>query len=359
MRRTNWLRSGVLRRNPSWLLSALMSLGLGFGFGLGAASARADAISNFYQGRTITIVVCTSAGGDYDSRTRLVARTLGKYIPGNPNVVVQNMPGGGGIVAANYVYNVAPQDGTYLGAIQQQTSMAQMFGLKGVNYDIGKFSYIGNTSTSPTVLVAWYKSEVETLGDAQQKQLIVGATGAGSGSVQVPHMLDAILGTKFKVVAGYPGGNEINLAMEKGEVGGRLTQNWAGWKSERPDWVAGGKLNILAQAGQNPSPDLPKTPLISSFARSEEGKAVIDFFFSNDGVGRVIAAGPAVPNDRIAALQKAFISAVSDPMFRADAARQRTQIDAMSGAEVAKRMRRVLATPRSIIDAARRTSDMN
>jgi tripartite-type tricarboxylate transporter receptor subunit TctC len=220
-----------------------------------AQLACAQTPAEFYRGRTVTLIVTSTPGGDYDNRARLVARHMERHIDGQPKIIVQNMPGGGGLRGINHIYRIAPRDGTVIGAIDQQAPLAQAFGEKGVEYDLLKSSYVGNTTSSPIVLVSWHKSSVKTFKDALEKELVIGATGAGSASVQVPLMINALIGSKFRVVSGYPGGNEIYMAMENGEVEGRATQNWSGWKSQKPDGLRDKKINLLAQAGARKHPE--------------------------------------------------------------------------------------------------------
>jgi len=242
--------------------------------------AWAQAPAEFYRGRTITLIVTSTPGGDYDNRARLVARHMERHIDGQPKIVVQNMPGGGGLRGINHIYRIAPRDGTVIGAIDQQAPLAQAFGERGVEYDLLKSSYLGNTTSSPIVLVSWHKSSVKTFRDALEKELVIGATGAGSASVQVPLMINALIGSKFRVVSGYPGGNEIYMAMENGEVEGRATQNWSGWKSQKPDWLRDKKINLLAQAGARKHPELPDVPLLADFARSGEDRQILEIYFA-------------------------------------------------------------------------------
>ena len=317
------------------------------------ASPSAQQIDEFYRGKTITLAVSTSAGGDYDTRARLVARHMTRHIPGAPKIVVQNMPGGGGLRGANWLYNVASQDGTALAALQQQIPLSQLFKKSGVEFDMTKFHYIGNTSASPIVVMSWSASPIKSFDDIFRLEFVVGGTGGGSASVQMPLMLNAILGTKFKVVPGYPGGSEIYLAMERGEIAGRVTQSWAGWKSQKPDWIAERKITPLAQGGRKPHAELQKTPLLTEYARSADDRRLIQFMLSSDEVARPIIAAQGTPEDRVSVLRGAFMATAHDPDFQADARKLKLDIEAMSGEEAQAIVGEMMSAPASVIERAK------
>ena len=249
-------------------------------------AAAADAVEDFYRGKSIEMVVPTSPGGDYDIRGRLVARHIGRFIPGNPSVVVRNMPGGLGVAAANYLARVAPRDGAVLHAIFQNMPVLQAIGSPGVEFDVRRFGWIGNTTNSPNVINSWHTTGIKNIEDVMTQELVVGAPGAASTSYIYPAALNALVGTKFKIVAGYPGGNDVNLAMEKGEVGGRGSNSWASWKSGHPHWLAEKKIAILVQIGLQRAPDLPDVPLMFELAKNEEDRQVLTFMSADMGISR-------------------------------------------------------------------------
>jgi tripartite-type tricarboxylate transporter receptor subunit TctC len=321
--------------------------------GMFVTSAFADPVSDFYHGKTVSIAVSTSAGGDYDQRARLLARHMDKHLPGQPKIIVQNMPGAGGLKAANWLYNIALKDGTALGSLGQNMPMTQVLGGKGVEFDLRQCVWIGNTMSSPMVPVSWYTSPVKTIYDALKTELVIGGTGAGASSVQVPQMLNNLLGTKFKIIAGYPGGNELYLGMERGEIAGRATQNWAGWKSQRPDWIRDKKINLLAQSGMKRHPELPDVPLLIDLAKTAEDKQVLELFLAGDDIARPIIAPPKVPDDRIAALRTAFDATMTDKGFLDDAAKGKIEIEPASGKEIEVIATRVLNTPPAVAAKAR------
>src|SRR6195256_4101837 len=230
------------------------------GIGVATMSAHADPVADFYHGKTLNLIVGTSSGNDYDFRGRLLARHLGRHVPGEPTIVPQNMPGVGGVKAANYLATIAPHDGTVLHMIMSNMMSSEAVGAQGVQFDARKFFWIGNTSSAPNVTVSWFKSGVTSIEQVMARQLIVGAPG-GTAGVIYANAMNALVGTKFKLVTGYPGGNEVNLAMERGEIDGRASNSWASWKSTRPDWVKDKKIVVLVQIGLKRAPDLPDGPL--------------------------------------------------------------------------------------------------
>src|SRR5215203_4670031 len=224
---------------------------------LAPSTAAAESVADFYRGKSVRMVVATSPGGDYDLRARLIARHIGRHIPGEPTIVPVNMPGGVGLQAANWMATQAPRDGTALHAIMQNMSAIQALGGANVEYDTRKFFWIGNTTDTPNVINSWYTTGIRTIQDAMTRELVVGAPGTATSSVYYPKALNALAGTKFKIVAGYPGGNDVNLAMERGEVGGRGANSWASWKSTHPQWLAEKKIYMLVPIAFKRDPELP------------------------------------------------------------------------------------------------------
>jgi tripartite-type tricarboxylate transporter receptor subunit TctC len=294
--------------------------------------AAAQSVADFYKGKTIQMIVGVSAGGDYDLRARLLARHLSKHIPGNPKIVPQNMLGAGGLVAANWMANVAPKDGTALLAISSNLPVGQAVGLDGVKYDVRKFSYIGNTTDSPNVINSWHTTGVTKIEQVMEKELVVGATGRSSGSYYYPAALNAFAGTKFKIVFGYRGGADVNIAMERGEVGGRGSNLWASWVSTRPQWLAEKKIHMLVQIALKRHPDLKDVPLMQELVKSELHKQVMTFISADTAIARSIVTTPDVPADRVAALRAAFDAAMKDPALLKEAAQAQQDISPTTGA---------------------------
>ena len=236
---------------------------------LAGSAALADPVADFYKGKQIRFVIRTPPGGDYDAYTRLFSRHMGKFIPGNPTLVPTNMTGGGGIIAANYMAQVAPRDGTVIGIVGQGLPLDQALGLsKQLQADFKTFNWIANIVYSNQLLAVWHTSPVKTFEDAKRTEILIGTTGAGSASTQFPAFYNNVLGTRFKMVTGYRGGQAIDLAMERGEVHGRGTNPYSGYMASKPDWLPSGKLIPLMQAGLKKEPALPNVPLSSIKARS-------------------------------------------------------------------------------------------
>jgi len=316
---------------------------------LAATPTLADPVEDFYRGKSIDLVIGYSPGGSYDLYARLVGRFLGDFIPGKPRIVVRNMPGGGSRVAAKFVYDVGPKDGTVIGAVEQSLSVEQAMGDKGLTFDITKFQYIGSPIEENNTTVTWYTSGIKTIEDAKLREVPMGATG-GSTSSQFPKAMNAILGTKFKIVAGYPGGNDINLAMEKGEVMGRGSNAWGAWKATRPDWLRDHKINILVQIGLTKAPDLPDVPLLMDLATNDEDRAVLKLLSTSGAIGRPLFVAPGVPAERVQALRDAFDAMAKSQVFLDAAAAEKFEILPVRGVDLQRIVEGVVATPKPITD---------
>jgi tripartite-type tricarboxylate transporter receptor subunit TctC len=319
----------------------------------GTLPARADAVADFYKGKTISLIVGTSSGNDYDFRGRLLARHLGRHIPGNPTIVPRNMPGAGGINAANWFANVAPRDGTAIHMVMATIMGKQAIKAPGVQYDARKFSWIGNTTSTPNVTSAWHTSGITSIEQVKTRELIVGAPAGTAGEAYVVAM-NALAGTKFKLVTGYAGGNEVNLAMERGEIHGRASNSWASWKSTRPDWVRDKKLVVLVQVGLKRHHELSQIPLLQELVDNDLDKRFLSFLSAETAVARAIIAPPEVPADRLAVLRKAFDATMQDPQFLNEAEKKgRMDITPLSGVEAQKIAHGIVDTPADVIARAR------
>ncbi|MGE5539347.1 MAG: Bug family tripartite tricarboxylate transporter substrate binding protein [Gemmatimonas sp.] len=317
---------------------------------LAAAPAHADALADFYKGKNMQMVIATSPGGDYDTRGRLVARHMGKHIPGHPNIVPQNMPGAVGLQAANWLANLAPKDGTVLHMVMQNMPAHQALGGQGVHFDARKFNWIGNTSDSPSVVNSWYTTGITSIEQVKTKELIVGAPGTATASVYYPMVMNALAGTKFKIVAGYPGGNDVNLAMERGEVGGRGSNTLASWKTSRPQWLTENKIHILVQVGQKRHPELANVPLLTELVSNEDDRKVMAFISADVAYARPVATTPDVPADRVKMLREAFMATMKDPELLAEADKAQIDISPLPGDEVQEIVASVLDTPAPVIE---------
>jgi tripartite-type tricarboxylate transporter receptor subunit TctC len=232
------------------------------GAALSLAPANADSIADFYKGKTITIIASTGVGGPFDITARALAKHMSRHIPGNPTMIVKNMPGGGHVLATNFMYNQAEKDGTYIATVNNSIPLHQAIGGKGVRFDARKFNWLGSTGTSNLLTVAWHTSGIKSIQDVFKRELVAGATGVGSGTFIYPNTMNVVLGTRFKIVMGYKSTPQINLAMERGEIAARAGASLAGLKQERPDWFKENKIVILFQAGVVREKELPNVPLM-------------------------------------------------------------------------------------------------
>jgi tripartite-type tricarboxylate transporter receptor subunit TctC len=333
--------------------AALLSVTM-LGAGLGAEPARADAIADFYRGKQIRVLVRTLPATDYDAYSRLIARFMGRYIPGNPSMIVVNMTGGGGIVAANYMAEVAPRDGTVIGIVSQGLAADQALGQSPqLKANLREFNWIANVVFSNQLLVTWHTSQTKTLEQAKQRVTTIGTTGAGSASVQYPLFYNSLLGTKFKIITGYRSGAEIDLAMERGEVEGRGTNPYSSYMATHPDWIPQNKLNLLVQAGVEKEPDLPNVPLILELPVPERDRQLLEFMARSSTVGRPLATTPGVPADRVAALRHAFEAMTKDPDFIAAAEKEKLDVRPQSGNKIAEIIFGLLDTPGDVRERMR------
>lgn len=326
--------------------------GLAFAAVCGAAQpAAADAVSDFYRGKTITVLIGVGVGGEYDLHARLVSRHLGKHIPGNPTVVPQNMTGAGGLVMANYLYEVAARDGTYVGMLGNNFPAQQAVGGKGIKFDAAKFGWIGSISPTVETMATWKTTGVRTIAEARQKEVIAGATGRGAITFTFPTMLNELAGTRFKIVTGYQGGNAVNLAMERGEVGAR-NNTWSSWKVTKRAWLDNKDINILIQAGPKAA-DLA-APTIEEVLGNDDDRKVAALIVSGTRLGRPLATPPNVPAERLKALREAFLAVMKDPEFRKEAVASNVDVDPVTGVEMQKVVEQVLATPQALKERARK-----
>jgi tripartite-type tricarboxylate transporter receptor subunit TctC len=304
-----------------------------------------QSVEDFYRGKKIDLIIGYSSGGTYDLYARLVARHLGNHIPGKPLIVPRNMPGAGSRAAATWVASVAPRDGTVLTTADQSLALQQAVGDTRIKFDITKFSYIGNPNIENNTTSTWHASGIKTIDDARRREVTMGATG-GSTSSQYPRAMNALLGTKFKIILGYPGGNDINLAMERGEVDGRGSNSWASWKATRPHWLAEKKINILVQIGLKKAPDLPGVPLLMELGANAEDRALLRLLSASTQIGRPLFTTPEVPAERVVALRAAFDAMIRDPAFIEDAKQGHFDIDPVPGKALQKLVGEIVAIPK-------------
>ena len=322
-----------------------------------STAALADPVADFYKGKQMQFIIRSNVGGGYDQYARLLGRHIVKHVPGNPTMLFINMPGGGGIQAANFIAVQAPKDGTHLTIVSQGLPMDQALGLnKGLQADMKTFNWIGNMSDSNQVTVTWHTSPTKTIQDAMTRETVIGATGAGSISTQIPAVLNNVVGTKFKVIFGYPGGTDINLAMERGEVEGRATNPYASYIATTPHFIKENKINLLVQVGVRKDPDLPNVPLMRELAKNPEGQAILDYVSKAVSVGRPVGTTPGVPKDRVAALRAAFDATLKDPEFRSESDKQQMEISPMNGAELQQLIDDLIDAPRDLLEKVRQVT---
>ncbi len=320
-------------------------------FLLASAPLAQPSASDFYAGKTISLSTHTAPGGGYDTYLRLLGRHMGKYILGRPNLVVMNQPGAGGLLALNHAGRIAPQDGTWLTLVSQGLLVHEATGQPGLQVSLKDFKWLGNLSQSNNVTATWHTSKAKTIEDARQREVVVGSTGAGSISSQIPSVLNALLGTKFKTLYGYEGGAKMNLAMQQGEIEGRGTNTWASYKATLPQEVKDGKLQVLLQIGLRKEPDLPNVPLLIDLVASDPQKLGMAKFISLAlTIARPLAAPPGVPEERVAILRRAFDATVKDPEFLAESERLGAEVDPMTGEEVQAAVSEILSTPKDVLN---------
>ena len=314
--------------------------------------AQAQGVADFYRGKTMSLVIGTSPGNDYDFRGRLIARYMGKYIPGEPTIVPRNMPGGGGIQAGNWLAKIAPRDGTVVHMIMQNMMAAQAVGTQGIEFDTRKFVWLGNTTSAPNVVNTWHSTGVTSVEQVKTREVLLGAPMGTAGALY-PVLINTVAGTKFRVVTGYPGGNEVNLAMERGEVEGRGSNSWASWKSTKPEWLKDKKINILVQVALVRHPDLPDVPLLMDLATNESDRKLLEFFSSDTDLSRSLVTTQDVPPERVAALRKAFDAMIKDPEFLAEAAKAAMDISPGTGEASQKIADSIVNTPSDVLARAK------
>jgi tripartite-type tricarboxylate transporter receptor subunit TctC len=313
--------------------------------------ASAQSPADFYKGKTIDLYIGYSAGGGYDVYARALARHMGRFIPGNPTILAKNMPGAGSLVLANWLYNVAPRDGTAFGIIARGTAFDPLLGSTKAQFDASKFNWIGSMNNEVSVCVAWHTTGITTLEQVQRKELTVGGSGPVADTDQFPKVLNATIGTRFKIVTGYPGGNDIDLAMERGEVMGRCGWSWSSVIATHKSWIDDKKINVLVQLSLSKHADLPHVPLIMDFARTQEQKQIFNLVFARQPMGRPFLAPPGIPAERVAVLRKAFMDTMKSGEFLAEAEKMQLEINPVSGDAVQKIVHEVYRTPKAVAAA--------
>lgn len=317
-------------------------------------AAGAEPVADFYRGKTVTISVGSAAGGGYDTYSRVIARHMSRHIPGEPAIIVKNAPGAGGLVLANALYNVAPKDGTEFSTFNRTLLLDPLLGNEKAQFDPLRYTWLGSAANEVSTCVAWAPTGIKTIADLRAKELVTGATGTTTtDGVIYPRVSNALLGTRFRIVMGYPGAAEAVLAMERGE-----TQAFCGWgyssmEAMRPGWVAQGKINVLVQFGAKASPAFPGIPLATDLAPTPAARQIVELIVAPQLFARPYMAPPGVPAERATALRTAFERTMADPAFMTEAAERKLEIELVGAAEILAMLSRVYATPRPMLDEVR------
>src|SRR5262245_29270418 len=307
-------------------------------------------VESFYKDKRVRMLVGYGIGTGNDLYLRLLARHIGKYIPGKPTMVPENMPGAGGIVMFNHLNNVAPRDGTVLAHPSRSLVTEPLYGNAQARYDAQKFGWLGSMNRDVATCIAWGKSGVRTIEDAKRREVAVGSTGASAESNYFPKLLNAVLGTRFKTVLGYPDSGAVGIAMERGELDGYCSFTWAAIKSARPNWLEHKQINVILQLSMNKHPELPDVPLVADLASDDATRQILTLAFGAQKMGRPVATTPGVPAERLQALRRAFDAAMKDPAFLEDAKRSGLEVEGpITGEEVDEVLGAIYATPKPIV----------
>jgi tripartite-type tricarboxylate transporter receptor subunit TctC len=312
--------------------------------------AEAEPVADFYRDRTITMVIGYSAGGGYDLYARVLARHMGRHIPGHPRLLPQNMPGAGSLKAANFVYSLAPRDGTVIATATRGMATDPLLG--DSKFDPMKFIWIGSITSETSVCATWHTSPVKTWADVFTKDFTMGGSATGSETDSFALLLRNVFGAKMKLITGYPGGNDINLAMERGEVDGRCGWSWSSIKSQKASWLEQKSISLLVQLGMEKHPDLPHVPMLLDFASTLEQRQVLKLVLASLVLGRPIFAPPEIPEDRSNALRAAFDATMRDPQFLDEAAKLDLEISPVPAAAINDLLSELYRTSKSAVEKA-------
>jgi tripartite-type tricarboxylate transporter receptor subunit TctC len=326
--------------------------------GLAPEAKAQNAVADFYRGKTVTIVIGSTPGGGYDTYARLIARHIGKFIPGNPAVVPSNMPGAGSNVAAAAVYNTMPKDGTHIGAIYASAMLEPLLGdASRIRHDPSKFQTLGSASNEIYTCVVRNDAPIKTLADARATEVILGATAEGGSTVDFPAILNRFFGTKFKIVRGYAGSREVLLAIERNEVQGACGLTWSVLSTQIPGLFTDGRFRMLLQEDMTGNDELNARgiPVAGKLADDGPARRALELFYAQNVLGRPYAMAPEVPADRVAALRGAFMQVLKDPELLADAKNMRVTINPQSGEDVQALIAKLYATPKDIVEVVRAT----
>jgi tripartite-type tricarboxylate transporter receptor subunit TctC len=317
-----------------------------------ASPAGAQTVEQFYKGKSIAMIVGAGVGGGYDVYARALARHMTRHIPGHPAIVPKNVPAAGGIAAANMLYAVSEKDGSVIGAFPNNVPMDPLFDNPGVRYDARKLNWLGSIGKLQNVCATWHTSAAKTIAAAREREIVVAAAGATSNTAIMPKVLNALLGTRFKVIAGYDGGTGLTLALERGEAEGICGLSWSTMKASRPHWIRDRLLNVIVQMGLEKLPDLPAVPAALDLVAGQDDRQVIELILMRQEPGRPFAAPPEVPADRVTALRRAFEDTLKDAAFIAEAVKLQLELEPLTGIQIDRLLQRAHGAPRPIVQRA-------
>jgi tripartite-type tricarboxylate transporter receptor subunit TctC len=319
-----------------------------------ASQAKADTIADFYKGRAVTVVVSSSAAGGYDTLARALARYMGKHLSGNPAFIVRNMPGAGGMTATNFLYNSADKDGSVIGLVQNNTPFEPLFGTREARYEPVKFNWLGSPSVETAMVLLWHAVPVNSVEELRQREVAVGVSGANSTPAFYTRLLNATLGTRLKAVNGYPGQNDVLLAMERRELDGHPSAFMSALSSTRPTWLRDKTAKAIVQYGPEKLGELAGVPFAPDLVGAAEDRLVMEAAFAPLALGRPFLAPPNVPAERVAALRAALAATMADAAFLAEGERIGLGLNApRSGAQIQEVMERAYRSPPAVIDRLR------
>lgn len=321
--------------------------------------ANGETVDEFYKKTRVTVAIGSGPGGSHDLNCKLIARHIGKHLPGNPTVIAQNMPGAGSLTLANHLFHTAPKDGSYFGGMQRAGVFEDLYEEKSksrAKFDATKLNWLGSPDRITGVAIAWHTAPVKTYKDLYTHEMVVGSSGGTTTTV--PLLLRSTVGFQFKIVKGYKSGGDVDLAMERGEIEGRIPVAWGGLKSRGGDWLEGKKVNMLFQTGLSRHSDLPNVPLALDFAKNADDKKLMELFFAAEEIGYPYAAPPDVPADRLDVLRKAFAATMADKQFIDDAQKQKLDVNPVTWQQMTDIIKSAFAAPPPIIARLRESIDL-
>lgn len=313
--------------------------------------AAAQAPEATYKGKQLRMIIPSGAGGGYDTYARVLAHHLERHIPGNPNIVSQNMPGASGMLATNWAASIAPKDGSVIVATYNALLLEPLFGNPAVKYDTREFEWVGSMGKQQQICVTWHTSPIKTIEQAKQREVVVAATGATGNSATMPKLLNAMLGTKFKVVTGYST-SESRLAVERGEAEGVCGLSYSTLKASNPDWIDNKRINVLVQTGTKPQPGLADVPLLVNLVSNPDEKKVLEVLAYPEEMGRPFLMPPGTPKSAVNVMRRAFDATMKDPQFLVEAEKSRLELDPVTGEEMEQMVKEAFATPKAVVQRA-------